>query len=99
MKFIILSLTLFVITTPVLAKQSSNPGKCLEKYRSYFHDFEISQSQPKALLLYFADMCLPEAPRSEDPQYFKLLQRIDDDDQVITVQASLSRRGLMELLH
>lgn len=95
MKSLFMLLMLFVITDPVLAAQPDSPAKCLHKYRTQLNDLSASEVQPQALLLYFSNMCMPEAARSEDPQYFKLLQIMDDDEPVITIEAGLSRQGLM----
>jgi len=95
MKYIFMLLILFLVATPVLADHADKPGKCLDMYRTYFNKFEVSQSQPAALLLYFSNICMPESAHSAEPQYFKLLQRMDDDRQVITIHASISRQALM----
>lgn len=95
MKYIFMLLTLFVITAPVLAVQADRPGKCLDKNRININDFEFGQSQPKALLLYFSNMCMPESVHSVEPQYFKLLQRMDADEQDITIQAGFSQPAFM----
>jgi hypothetical protein len=96
MKYIFMLLILFVTIDPVLAEQAEKPGKCLDRYRTYLNDFEPGQSQPRALLLYFSNICMPESAHSEDPHYLKLLQRMDEERQVITIHASLSSYVLME---
>jgi len=96
MKYIFMLLILFVTTDPVLADKADKPGKCLDRYRTYLNDSELGQSQPRALLLYFSNMCMPESAHSEDPHYLKLLQRMDDEQQDITIHASLGRDVLME---
>lgn len=86
MKSLLFLLTLFTLTNPVLAEPADGTGLFPEIYRSYrAYDFENGQSQP-------------EPAYNDEPRFFKLLQIIDNDQQVITIKANLAVQKLMEAI-
>jgi len=42
------------------------------------------------------DKCLPDSARSENPQYIKLMQLMEDDKQVVALEAHLLERGFVD---
>lgn len=94
MKSIFISLMLFVITAPVHAEQAFSASTCLKKFHSKKNSYQSAPMQPDARVLYFSNLCMPESAHSEDPRYFHLLQRMEQEDEIITIQASLSRQAL-----
>lgn len=85
MKPLFILLTLFTLTGPVLAEPENGSGVFAEKYRTYPNGFENVKP-------------LPEPAFNEEPRFFKLLQIIDNDQQVITIKANLTVQEMMELI-
>jgi len=85
MKYLVMSLSLFVLTEPVLAAQSASPGECYQMYRKQLHESETGKLRSEELMN-FADRCMPESAHNNDVHYYKRLQ-MNDDKKIITVQA------------
>ncbi|MFV9614320.1 MAG: hypothetical protein ACNYZG_00075 [Gammaproteobacteria bacterium] len=83
MKSLFILLTLFTLTDPVLAEPADGTADYPEIYRTYPYGFENSPSQP-------------EPTYHEEPRFFKLLQIIENDQQVITIKANLTVQELMQ---
>ena len=77
------------------AGQSNSPGECLEMYRIYLIDQNAKAAQPQNVPLSFMDECLPDSARSENPQYIKLMQLMEEDKQVVALEARLLERGFV----
>jgi hypothetical protein len=73
MQRIIILLSLFILSAPVLAGPSDDHGKHLGKYRTYPNGFDSYQSQS-------------ENSVRKDPHYLKLLINIKKDQQIVTVK-------------
>ncbi len=94
MKFIYALLPLFALSgtasaEPALNEHAGSHGKCQEMYRTYLNDAEAGSSITEQQLLNYANMCIPKSAQQDKPRYFKLLQRINNQRPVITIQASL----------
>ncbi|RKZ69307.1 MAG: hypothetical protein DRQ44_03220 [Gammaproteobacteria bacterium] len=88
----------FLLATAFIAHagQSNSPGECLEMYRTYLIDQNAKASQSESVPLSFMDKCLPDSARSENPQYIKLMQLMEDDKQVVALEAHLLERGFVD---
>jgi hypothetical protein len=83
MKTVFMPLVLLVLSNPVLANQNLNPSECLQMYNSYLDDHNTSRSQ----ILNFIDNCMPVNPANNDePLHRKLLQIVDDNQNIVTVR-------------
>ena len=87
MRYIFLSLLLISFT--VQADQTFNNDECLEIYRSFLIDFNVSKTHPDAQMLYFADMC-----KSGDEYSDKLLMAMGTDETILALEARLVEQGL-----
>jgi len=85
MKYLAMSLILFVLTDPVLAAQPASPGECFQMYRKQLHESETGQLSSEELMN-FADRCMPDYAHSNDIHYYKRLQ-VNDNKQIVTVHA------------
>ena len=84
MKYIVMSLILFVLTEPALAAQTGSPGECFQLYRQNLKELDAGQLQSGQLMNY-ADRCMPEAAHNDELHYYKRLQ-ITNDEKVSTVR-------------
>ena len=94
MKFIFALLPLFALSgtasaEPALNEHAGSNGKCQEMYRTYLNDAEAGSPITEQQLLNYANMCIPQSAHQNNPRYFKLLQRINNERPVVTIQASL----------
>jgi len=77
MKFLLMLLTLFILMGPVYADATDSRGQYPENYPAYQNAYDRNQLQPEPAYI-------------EQPRYIKLLQIINNDTPVITIEASLS---------
>lgn len=94
MKHIFMSFALFVLTgplqtNPAQAEQPDGNTRCLEMYQSYLNNNAAVRLKPEDLLQNYVNMCLPKSAHRDNPMYLKLLQIMDDDRPVTTIQAKL----------
>ena len=73
-------------------------ASCQQTFHDYLDNYRGEQLQQRALQLYFSDNCIPYShlelpdstmqtiPSTNKPDHFKLIQRQDVDDHVITYQ-------------
>ncbi len=88
MKFILMSLTLFLLADPVLARPDNNTSECLNIYRTYMNVYGASRFIPEEQMLNFIYRCLPVDPvDSNEAQHQKLLQITDDNEKIITIKS------------
>lgn len=85
MKSLFILLTLFTLTDTALTEPADDSADYPKIYHTYPYGFENSQSQP-------------EPAYHEEPRFFKLLQIIEDEQQVITIKANLTGQALMETI-
>ncbi len=82
MKSILLLLTLFSLSPPVLAEPADNNRSFQELHHLHPKVFENTQSQPKSIY-------------DVEPRYLKLIQMIEDKQRIKTIKANLTLRELM----
>ena len=88
----------FLLSTTFIAhaEQTNSPGECLEMYRTYLMDQSSRESQPMDVPLDFTNVCLPDYARSENLKYIKLMQLMEDDKQIVALEARLLERGFID---
>lgn len=95
MKHLLFVPFLLSITSIAHAGQTNSPDDCLEMYRTYLVDQNSRKLQPQEVPHAFTDICLPDTARSEDPQYSKLMQLMQDDKQIVALEARFLERGFI----
>lgn len=81
MKLLFMLLTLFILMGPVHANATDSRAQHPENHPAYQNDSASRRLQPEPAYI-------------EQPRYIKLLQIINNDAPVITIQASLSGEQL-----
>ena len=84
-------IALFLTSFTIHADQTYNNDECLELYRTFLVDFNVTKSQPDTLMNHFADMC-----KSGDAYSDILLMAMATDDVILSLEARLVEQGLQE---
>ncbi len=87
MKFTLLTLALLTLTFSANAEMNNDAGKCLDSLHRNIDTRDVAQLKPQYLMQRLAEICMPEQGHIEDPQYFKLLQIINNNRSVSTLKA------------
>lgn len=98
MKHLLLASFLLSTTVIAYAGQTNTPGECLEMYRTYLMDQNSRELQSKDVPLDYTNSCLPDSASRENPQYHKLMQLMEDDKQIVALEARLLERGFINAM-
>lgn len=89
MKKLFMPLILMILTDPVMANQVTSSSECLQMYRNYLNDHSSSRSPSRSEIKNYLENCMPAANpvNNDEPLHRKLLQIVDEEQNIITVKA------------